>query len=154
MLIDQHGQQHGVVPTNQAIRMAEQAGLDLVEVAPLANPPVCKIVDFGKMQYEKEKQERKGKTKGKNRANELKGIRLSVKIGEHDMMTRVKAGQKFLEKGYKVKIELQLRGREKAHPELAKEVIERYIELLDRDIKIEQPVKRQGGRFSSVVANK
>lgn len=153
-MIDEHGEQHGVVPTSQALQMAQRAGLDLVEVAPKAQPPVCKIVDFGKLQYEKEKQERKNKAKGKNRANEMKGIRLSVKIGDHDMLTRVKSGQKFLDKGYKVKVELQLRGREKAHPELAKEVIERYIELLERDIVVEQPVKRQGGRFSSVVANK
>lgn len=140
------------MPTSAAIKLAEEAGLDLVEVSPNADPPVAKIVDFGKLQYEKEKQDRKNKSQKK--VGETKGIRLTVKIGEHDMMVRVKAGQKFLDKGNKLKIELQLRGREKAHPELAGKVIEHYIELLEREVNIEQPVKRQGGRFSSIVSPK
>lgn len=108
-------------------------------------------MNFGKLQYEKEKQNRKTKSQSK-KGGEIKGIRLSVKIGDHDMMTRVKAGQKFLDKNNKVKIELRLRGREKAHPEIARDVINKYIELLDREIVIEQPTKRQGAVFSALVA--
>ena len=152
-LIGDDGTQFGVVSTDDALQRAQAAGLDLVEVSPQADPPVAKIVDFGKLQYENDKQLRKTRAQSK-RTVETKGIRLSVKIGEHDMMVRVKAGNKFLEKGDKLKIEIILRGREKAHPELAKEVIEKYIELLDFETVVQQPVKRMGGRFSSVVAPK
>lgn len=152
-LIDEDGQQIGVVSIGDALDRAEASGLDLVEVSPQAQPPVVKIIDFGKLQYEKEKQLRKSKAKSK-KVGDIKGIRLSVKIGDHDMMVRVNAGQKFLEKGHKLKVELQLRGREKAHPDLGKQVIERYVKLLERDTVVEQPIKRMGGRFSSIVALK
>lgn len=152
-LIDEDGQQIGVVSIGDALDRAEASGLDLVEVSPQAQPPVVKIIDFGKLQYEKEKQLRKSKAKSK-KVGDIKGIRLSVKIGDHDMMVRVSAGQKFLEKGHKLKVELQLRGREKAHPDLGKQVIERYVKLLERDTVVEQPIKRMGGRFSSIVALK
>lgn len=152
-LIGDDGTQYGVVSTDRALQMAQTAGLDLVEVSPQDSPPVAKIVDFGKLQYENDKHLRKTRAQSKHTV-ETKGIRLSVKIGEHDMMVRVKAGNKFLEKGDKLKIEIILRGREKAHPDLAKEVIEKYIELLDHQTIVQQPVKRMGGRFSSVVAPK
>lgn len=139
--------------TRAALQMAAEASLDLVEVSPLANPPVVKIVDFGKLQYEKEKQLRKNRSQSK-KVGDVKGIRLSVKISDHDMMVRVNAGQKFLDKGHKIKIELRMRGREKAHPEIAAKTIEKYVSLLDREIAVEQPVKRQGGQFSSLVAPK
>lgn len=135
------------------MELAKSVNMDLVEVSPLADPPVCKIMDFGRLQYEQDRLLRKAKSMSK-KAGELKGIRLSVTIGDHDMGVRVKNGQKFLDKGNKLKIELQLRGRQKAHPELAKETIDRYIELLERNTTVEQPVKRQGGRFSSIVSVK
>ncbi len=152
-LIDENGDKQGVTQTRDALQQAQSLGLDLVEVAPLAQPPVVKIIDFGKLQYEKEKQSRKSKSQSK-KGGEIKGVRLSMNIGEHDMLVRVKSGQKFLDKNNKVKVELRLRGREKAHPELAKDVIERYIELLDRDIQIEQPIKRQGAVFSALISIK
>lgn len=152
-LIGHDGTQYGVVDIANALGKAKETNMDLVEVSPLADPPVCKIMDFGRLQYEQDRQQRKAKSMSK-KAGEMKGIRLSVTIGEHDMGVRVKNGQKFLDKGHKLKIELQLRGRQKAHPELAKETIERYIELLDRNTVVEQPVKRQGGRFSSIVSLK
>lgn len=145
--------QRGVVSTQDALALAQEVQMDLVEVSPLADPPVAKIMDFGRLQYEQNRQIRKAKSLSK-RAGEMKGIRLSVTIGDHDMDVRVKNGQKFLDKGYKLKIELQLRGRQKAHPELAKETIERYIKLLERNTVLEQPVKRQGGKFSSIVSCK
>lgn len=153
-MITDDGQQLGVMPTSQALKTAQDQGLDLVEVGPKAQPPVAKIVNFGKLQYQKEKQERKNRAKSRKSSGETKGIRLSTNIGEHDMMVRVNAGRKFLDKGHRIKPELQLRGREKAHPELAKETLERYVELLDMDVSIDQPVSRQGWRFSTIVSNK
>lgn len=150
-VIGAEGEQLGVMSTSEALKAALAANLDLVEVSPLAQPPVVKIVDFGKLQYEQEKQLRKNKAASK-RIGEMKGIRLSVTIGEHDLMVRVKNGQKFLDKGYKLKIELQLRGRQREHPELAKKTIERYIELLERKTTTEQSVKQLGGRFSAIVS--
>lgn len=138
---------------SEALRRAESAGLDVVEVAPQAQPPVAKIVNFGKLQYEKEKQERKNRAKTK-KGGEIKGIRLTMKIGEHDLMVRVNTGQKFLTKGDKLKIELQLRGRERAHPEIAREVIKKYIQLLEREINVESPTKQIGHRFSAIVSLK
>lgn len=152
-VIGDDGTQYGVIPFQDALGLAGEKNMDLVEVSPLADPPVCKIMDFGRLQYEQDRQQRKAKSMSK-RAGELKGIRLSVTIGDHDLGVRVKNGQKFLDKGNKLKIELQLRGRQKAHPELAKETIDRYIELLERNTVVEQPVKRQGGRFSAIVSTK
>lgn len=151
-MIDQNDVKIGVVPLQIAIQRSLLAGLDLVEVAPLAKPPVAKIIDFGKLQYEQEKQERKNRAK--SRKSEVKGIRLTAKIGEHDLMVRVLAGQKFLDKGDRIKIELQLRGREQAHPEIAGEVINRYIQRLDRETVTEQPITRLGKRFSTTVGLK
>lgn len=141
------------MPIAHAIELAREAGLDLVEVAPQAQPPVAKIVDYGKLLYEQEKQARKSRSQSK-RSGEVKCVRLTAKIGEHDMMVRVNAGQKFLEKGYKVKPELQLRGREKAHPEIGKQVIEEYLKLLDRELTVEQQPSREGWRFSALVTLK
>ncbi|MFH1426450.1 MAG: translation initiation factor IF-3 [Candidatus Kerfeldbacteria bacterium] len=151
-LIDEQGEKRGVMPTRDALAIAQQAGLDLVEVSPQARPPVVKIMNFGKLLYEKERQLRKNKVQKKT--GELKGIRLSVKIGEHDMMVRVKSAQKFLDKGNKLKIEMQLRGREKAHPELVEKVVKKFLELLEREVVVESPIKRQGSRFSTIVSMK
>ncbi len=141
----------GVVSTSDAISRALNAGLDLVEVSPQADPPVARILDYGKMIYEREKQERKNRARSK-KSGEVKGIRLSIKIGDHDMMVRANAGKKFMDNGDKLKLELILRGREKAHPELVEKVIERYIEMLDRPVVTEQPLNRLGGKFSTIIA--
>ena len=124
--------------------------MDLVEVSPLSQPPVCKFIDFGKFKYQQEKAEQKSKHKQKK--VELKGLRLTLKMGDHDMEVRSKQTTKFLTKGDKVKIEMRLRGREMAHQDLAKEKITKFIEALG-DIKIEQPLTRQG-RLYSVIINK
>lgn len=146
------------MPTHAAMTQARNEGLDLVEVSPKANPPVCKLVDFGKMKYEQEKKERKEKAKHKRM--ELKGVRLSVHIGDHDLETRKKQAMKFIEKGNKVKIDLLLRGRQKAHPELGEEMIKKFVTLIDEEVgedkKIvyDQQVKRQGGRFTAIIGIK
>lgn len=151
-VIDHNGEKRGVMDTDDAIALAESLGYDLVEVSPNGNPPVAKIVDYGKMQYEQAKQDRKNKAKAKT--TETKGIRLTMGIGDHDMMIRVNQAQKFLDKGHKVKIELQMRGRQKAHPEVAKEKIEQFLDLLEREFNLEQPVIRQGGRFQATISVK
>lgn len=154
-MIGSAGEALGVMDTQRALDLAREQGYDLVEVSPKAAPPVVKIVDAGKLAYEKEKQLRKNKAVSKkNSSGEVKGIRLTMKISDHDMLVRVKAAQKFLDKGNKVKAELRMRGREKAHPELGHKTIQRFIDQLERDVQIEQPIKRNGGAFSALIAMK
>lgn len=142
----------GVVPIEEALALAVAKELDLVEVSPKAVPPVCKILDYGQFKYQKEKEARKQKAQSKE--VETKGIRLSVRIGEHDLEVRHQQAKKFLEKGNKVNIELRLRGREKAHKDIAELVIQKFVEMLKKDfpIKYEQTIQFQGGRMSAIVA--
>ena len=151
-LIDETGQNIGVTSTADALARAQELGLDLVEVSPLANPPVAKIVDYAKLKYEEEKERRKEKAKQKK--IEIKGIRLSVRIGAHDMDVRLRQALNFLEDGDKIKIELILRGRERRQTDLAKETVEKFVTALreNREIKIEQPIKIMGGRLSAIIA--
>ncbi len=116
----------------------------------MANPPVCKITDFGNFQYKRSKK----KQKAKQKKVELKCIRLSFKIGAHDIAFRKKQTEKFLKQGDKVKIELNLRGREKAHKDLAIEKINNFIESIEIEKEIEQPLKIQGGRLSITIKAK
>jgi translation initiation factor IF-3 len=120
-LIGEDGEQFGDTPTSEALRMADEAGLDLVEVNPTAEPPIVKIMDYGQFKYEREKKAHKQKQQQKK--VETKGIRLSVRISDHDFEMRINQGEKFLSKGNKLKIELTLKGREKAHPQKAAELI-------------------------------
>ncbi len=130
-LIDENGEQKGVMKTFDAIHMAEEAGLDLVEVSPNANPPVCKILDFGKYRYELEKKQRDAK---KNQAViKVKEIRMQPKIDKHDLETKSKFIAEFLTEGNKVKVSIRFRGRELAHPELGKDVLDRILEILSEN---------------------
>lgn len=151
-VIDENGDMRGVMSVEDAIKIAQNAGLDLIEVSPKANPPVCKVLDYGSFKYQKEKEIKKQRAAAKQ--VEVKGIRLSLKIGENDLNIRLAQAKKFLEKGNKLKIEMILRGREKAHSDRGREVIENFIELLrpDYEIKVEQPVKTQMGRMNAIVA--
>lgn len=127
-LIDENGEQKGVMKTFDAIHLAEEAGLDLVEVSPNANPPVCKILDFGKYRYEMEKKQRDAK---KNQTViKVKEIRMQPKIDRHDLETKSKFISEFLNEGNKVKVSIRFRGRELAHPELGKEVLDRILAIL------------------------
>jgi len=130
--------------------MAMDRGLDLVEVSPLANPPVCKIIDHGKFQYQQSRSEKKVKH------IETKGIRLSLKIGQHDLEVKQKQVNKFLSKGHNVKIELRLKGREKANmfKDKAKEVIKEFIESLDAEYNIDKEINQQGPVLSIVISKK
>ena len=127
-LIDENGEQKGVMRTYDAIRMAEEAGLDLVEVSPNANPPVCKILDFGKYRYEMEKKQRDAKRN--QTVIKVKEIRMQPKIDKHDLETKSKFISEFLQEGNKVKVSIRFRGRELAHPELGKDVLDRILAQL------------------------
>jgi len=155
-LIDENNEKIGPTPTAKALAMAREAELDLVQVDPKGNPPVAKIMDFGQFKYEKDKQAHKQKLQQKK--IDTKGIRLSVRISQHDLDFRMEQAKKFLEKGDKLKIELILKGRERQHPEKAAETINNFIDTLrasgDLNLVKEQDLTRQGGRFNIILANK
>ena len=149
-VIDAQGEFLGEMDTSKALEMAKEANLDLVEIAPNAEPPVTKIMDLGKVQYEREKESRKGK--GKQKRQEIKGIRLSFKIGEHDLNVRIKSGRKFIDQGHKLKLEMRLRGREKGARDLAKQRMEEYVEKLERNAAFEGRISYQGNRLTAIVS--
>lgn len=151
-MIGAEGEVLGVLPTAKAIELAQAKELDLVEVSPKANPPVCKILDYGQFKYQQEKDARKQKAQSKE--VETKGIRLSVRIGEHDLEVRKKQARKFLDRGDKLKIELVMRGREKAHKDVAKDVMNNFINSLkeEYEIRVESAPAYQGGRMNAIVA--
>lgn len=130
--------------------MAQEKGLDLIEIAPNVRPPVCRIMDYGKYQYQKSREERKQKAKQKK--IEIKGIRIGLRTGQHDLEIKAKQANKFLEQGHKVRIEMILRGREKALLEMAKEKLNQFIELISPEIKMEQEIKKQPRGLSMLVA--
>ncbi|MCD6470993.1 translation initiation factor IF-3 [bacterium] len=146
-LIDENGKHIGVVETSKAIEMAQKKGLDLIEVNPNQDPPVAKILDFGQFKYQLSKKEKKQKSK----KGEVKGIRLSLRVGKHDLEFKRKQVDKFLKEGNKVKIEMLLRGRERTHADLGEKIINDFISSLE-NIKIEQPLKKQGPRITILIS--
>ena len=140
------------MPTHRALSMAREKGLDLVEVSPLSRPPVCKIMDYGQYQYKQEKAGRKQKAKQKK--VDIKGIRISFKIGEHDLEIRRKRAQKFFSEGHKVRIEMLLRGREKAHQDIARDNMQKFADSLAGNIIFEQKVKKLGSKLSCILVQK
>lgn len=138
------------MPTAQALELAREEMLDLVEIAPLAHPPVCKIMDFGKYQYQKSRQERANKSKQKK--SEVKGIRLGVRTDTHDLEFKKSQAEKFLKKGAKVKVELTMRGREKAHQDLARTNLNDFLRSISIPFKVEQEIKRYPGGFNTIIA--
>jgi translation initiation factor IF-3 len=155
-LIDENGEGAGVVDTADALARAKELDLDLVEVNPKANPPVVKIVDLGQLKYEKEKKAHKQKMQQKK--VEVKVVRLSFRIGDHDAELRLNQSAKFLTKGDKLKVELLLRGRERQYPQKAAEMMNDFLSKLKAmegfNIEVEQPLTKQGGRFTMIVINK
>lgn len=150
-LIDEKGEQLGVVTFSSALSAAEEAGLDLVEVNPKADPPVCRIIDWGKFRYEQKKKLQKSKKV--QATQEIKGIRLSVKIGKHDFDTKLTRAKKFLEKGNKLQLQLRFKGREMAHPELGQKVLQDFAVAMG-EVIIEQQPKMQGRAMNMTVAPK
>ncbi len=153
-VIDAEGNQLGVITTLSAIEMAETSGLDLVEVSPNANPPVCKIIDYGKYRYEQEKRTREAK---KNQTViKLKEIRMQPKIESHDMAFKTKAIGDFLLEGNKVKISVRFRGRELAHTELGKVVLDAILDLLSQreevSFNLDRPAMMEGRMMSLIIS--
>ncbi|MDP6938221.1 MAG: translation initiation factor IF-3 [Planctomycetota bacterium] len=150
-LIDEKGEQHGVVATNEAKRLAQDAGLDLVEVSPNARPPVCKIMDFGKFKYQQRKKDRKGGG-GKKGITGLKEMRVRPAISDHDLSYRLTDGRKFLEEGHKVQVVCIFRGRQMAHPEHGYDVMRRVSSNLEDLSKIEVPARMAGRRMTMMLS--
>ena len=141
-LISSEGEQLGVVSINEAREKAEEAGLDLVLIAPTAKPPVCKIIDYGKFRYELARKDKEAKKKQKTR--EIKEVRLSPNIDTNDLNTKVSSARKFLEKGNKVKVTLRFRGREMARMFKSKYILDDFAEALSEVATIDKPSKAEG----------
>lgn len=148
-LIDERGEMVGAMPTSRALDLARERGLDLVEVNPVAQPPICKLLNWGAYQYQQEKLERKSRLR--QHKIEIKGIRLSLKIGKHDLELRRNQARRFFIRGDKVKVELILRGRERQHESRARQLVTEFITSLGDGAYLEQPLSKQGGRMSLVV---
>lgn len=139
------------MPTSKALRMAEEAGLDLVEVAPNARPPVCRILDYGKFKYEQKKKQR---GKPKTQSSVLKEIRVRPKIDVNDVSIKVRKAREFLEAGNKVQVTCLFRGREMAYQNLGREVLERVVEMLEDVAKLERAPRMEGRRMNILLARK
>jgi len=144
------GEQLGVMPTKEAMEEAQKAGLDLVEVAPKETPPVCRIMDYGKFKY----QQKKRQSKGHSHQVKTKEVRLRPKTGEHDIMVKVNRARDFLEHKNKVSLTVQFRGRELAHEEEGRRVLEMVLEALQDVAKVEAPPKRHGRRINCMLGPK
>lgn len=151
-LIDDEGKQMGIVPTQEALRIAKDKDLDLVEVSPNANPPVCKILDYGKYRFEQEKKLRDSKKNQK--VLKLKEIRMQPKIGTGDLDTKAKHIQEFLDEGDKVKVTIRFRGRELAHTELGYDVLNEVLKRLTSAYNIDKPAAMDGRNMSMTISSK
>lgn len=150
LVIDDQGVSLGEISTAEAIAIARERQLDLVEVSPKARIPVCKIMDYGKYLYQQSKQLRVAKAKQKK--VEIKGIRLGIRTDKHDLDFKKAQADKFLRQGNKVKIDIILRGREKAHQDLARTTLKEFIGTIETPYKIEEDVKRFPGGFNVIIA--
>ena len=148
-MISEDGEQLGVVSIEVALQKAEDAGLDLMEVAPDANPPVCKIVDHGKLKYEEKKKQQQSKKK--QHIVKIKEIRLRPRIEDHDLMTKLNHGRKFLQDGAKLKVTLMFRGRELSRIDLGTIVMERVLEELADVAEVEKDIPLEGRRMSMIL---
>lgn len=149
-VINEQGEHVGTMPTHEALKLAIEADLDLVEISPNANPPVAKIISYDKYRYQVEKAEHEKKKSAKK--VEVKSIRISVRIGQHDIETKAKQADKFLSEGKKVKVELVLRGREKANVAYAFEQLDKFLKTITQAHATEQAPKKLGGTISAVLA--
>jgi translation initiation factor IF-3 len=151
-LIDEEGEQVGITTRAEALKRAEEAGLDLVEVSPNSDPPVCKIMNFGKYKYELAKKEKENKKK--QHTIVTKEIRLRPKIEEHDFIFKMRHARKFLEAGHRVKATVLFRGREMAHREYGIRILERLREELDDIAKVENEPRMEGGQLTAYFFKK
>ena len=141
-LVGENGEQLGIMPAKDALKLAKDAELDLVKIAPTAKPPVCKIIDYGKYRYELARKEKEAKKKQK--VIEVKEVRLSPNIDDNDLNTKINAARKFIEKGNKVKVTLRFRGREMAHMFKSKYILDDFAEKLADIATVDKPAKVEG----------
>lgn len=149
-LIDEKGENQGIVPIAQALEMADAAGLDLIEISPQATPPVCKILDFGKYKYEMQK--RKAEAKKNQKVVEIKELKLRPMIDTHDYEVKLKQAKKFLGEGNKVKFTMRYKGREMSANNMGKEVLDRLLEDLEGLCKVDQPAKLEGKQMMMLIS--
>ena len=146
-VIDQNGEQLGIMLTRAALELAEERQLDLVKIAPKAQPPVCKIIDYGKYRYEQARKEKEARKKQK--IVEVKEVRMSPNIDENDLNTKVAAARKFIEKGNKVKVSIRFRGREMAHTSASRPMMDAFATQLS-DIAVVEKAPKMEGRFMTM----
>ena len=151
-LIGENGELIGIMSAKEAYKLAQEAELDLVKIAPTAKPPVCKIIDYGKYKYELARKEKEAKKKQK--VIEIKEVRLSPNIEDNDLNTKVSTAKKFLEKGNKVKVTLRFRGREMAHMASSKHILDDFAKMLEEVAVVEKPAKVEGRSMTLVLAQK
>ena len=148
-LVGEEGEQIGIVPTEEARTRARESGLDLVEVAPQARPPVCRLMDYGKYKYEQRKKHQKAREK--QHRIRVKGIRLRPKTDEHDFKVKLEQAKRFLKQGNKVQVTLLFRGREMAHLDLGRRLLVRFAEELAEDCTVERMPKMEGRRMTLLL---
>ena len=151
-LLGEEGEQLGIMSAKEAQKLAEEAGLDLVKIAPTAKPPVCRIVDYGKFRYEQARREKEAKKK--QRTIEVKEIRMSPNIDTNDLNTKVSAARKFLQKGDRVKVTLRFRGRELAHMSSSKYILDDFAEALSDVAQVEKAPKVEGRSMTMFLTEK
>ncbi len=151
-LVGENGEQLGIMSSRDAMKIAEEAELDLVKIAPTAKPPVCKIIDYNKFKYEQSRRDKEAKKKQKT--VELKEVRLSPNIDSNDLNTKVNNARKFIGKGNKVKITLRFRGREMAHMQQSRVILDEFAEKLADIAVVEKPSKLEGRSISMVLTEK
>jgi translation initiation factor IF-3 len=149
-LIDAEGENRGVVPIGEALELAYDSGMDLVEISPNADPPVCKITDYGKMKYESQK--KKAEARKKQKVIEIKEIKMRPNIDQHDYDVKMRAINRFIEEGDKVKVTMRFRGREMAHQEIGMNVLNRVRGDLEETAKVEQFPRMEGRQMIMIVA--
>lgn len=151
-LIGEGGEQMGIVSGEEALRIAEEHGLDLVKISPQATPPVCKLMNYGKYKFEQSKREKEARKN--QRVVEIKEIRLSLNIDTHDFETKKNHASRFLSEGNKVKVSIRFRGREMGHPELGADIMKRFAEALAEIANVEKPAKLEGRNMLMFLAPK
>ena len=151
-VIDADGTQLGIMSLRQALEIAEQKNLDLVKIAPQANPPVCKIIDYGKYRFEQAKREKEARKN--QRVVEIKEVRLSLNIDTHDFETKRNHALRFISEGNKVKVSIRFRGREMGHPELGQEIMQRFAGAMSEVANVEKPAKLEGRTVLMFLAPK
>ena len=151
-VIDSDGTQLGIMPLRKAMEIAEEKNLDLVKIAPQANPPVCKIIDYGKFRFEQAKREKEARKN--QRVVEIKEVRLSLNIDTHDFETKRNHALRFISEGNKVKVSIRFRGREMGHPELGQEIMQRFADAMSEVANVEKPAKLEGRTMLMFLAPK